>query len=108
MEGPKAARILFLSVIVLLLVSACSKKKERIIREKVDERVADFRKKETVKCRMILLVDAEQIVDSLLLYEALLEVNDSLKQLRPFRPFLPSAIPPIDSSAVKPIFDDGK
>lgn len=92
----------------ILAISACSRNKERIIREKVAERVSDFRKKELAKCRTGLLVDAEKIVDSLLLYEALQEVNDSLRQKRPFRPLPPIAIPPIDSSAVKPIFDDGK
>lgn len=92
----------------MLALSACSRNKERIIREKVAERVSDFRKKELAKCRAVMLVDAEKMVDSLLLYEALREVNDSLRQKRPFRPLPPVAIPPIDSSAVKPIFDDGK
>lgn len=108
MEGRMAVKLLFWSAIVLLSVFSCKRSKERIIREKVDERVADFRKKETAKCRTALLIEAEKIADSLLLYEALQEVTDSLKQLRPFKPLPPAAIPPLDSAAVKPIFDDSK
>lgn len=84
---------------------ACSERKERIIREKIAERVAEFRKKNSADCRAQLLEDAEKIADSLLLYEALSEVNDSLKRTRPFRPLPPGQIAPLDSGAVKPIFD---
>ena len=108
MEGRRAVKLLFFGAIVLLLVSSCKQSKERIIREKVAERVTDFRKKETAKCRAVMLIEAEKTADSLLLYEALREVNDSLKQLRPFKPLPPAAIPPIDSAALKPIFDDSE
>lgn len=108
MEGRKAVKLLFFGAIVLLMISSCNRNKERIIRAKVDERVADFRKKEMAKCRVALMIEAEKIADSLLLYEALQEVNDSLKQLRPFKPLPPAAIPPLDSAAVKPIFDDSE
>ncbi|MCK6691113.1 MAG: hypothetical protein L6Q97_03305 [Thermoanaerobaculia bacterium] len=90
------------------MIASCKRGRERIIREKVDERVSDFRKKETAKCRAALLTEAEKIADSLLLYEALQEVTDSLKQLRPFKPLPPATIPPLDSAAVKPIFDDSE
>lgn len=108
MAGRKAVKRLFFGVNVILLVVSCSRSKERIIREKVDERVSDFRKKETAKCQARLLKEAEQIADSLLLQEALQEVNDSLRQMRPFKPLPPPAIPPIDSAAIKPIFDDSE
>lgn len=68
------------------------------------ERVAEFREKEILKCRESLLVEAGKTVDSLLLNEALSEVNDSLARLRPFKPVKPADIPPIDSASVKPIF----
>lgn len=97
--------IFFSCILSLVLFFACSGEKERVVQEKVAQRVADFRKKETAKCRVDLLAEAGQIVDSLLLYEALSEVQDSLKQLRPFKPLPPIVIPPIDSLAVKPIFD---
>ncbi|MCB9316275.1 MAG: hypothetical protein H6569_09065 [Lewinellaceae bacterium] len=84
---------------------SCSRKKERLVQETVAQRVAEFRKKETAKCRAELLADAERVVDSLLLYEALSDVQDSLKQLRPFKPVPPPAIAPIDSLKIKPIFE---
>lgn len=93
------------AVLLLVAGAACSGKKERLIRQKVEERVADFRKKEAVRCRETLWTEAEKIVDSLLLYEALEEVNDSLKRLRPFRPVAPGVLVPVDSVFVKPIFE---
>lgn len=92
--------------ICLLSCLACSGNKERIVQEKVAEQVAEFRKKEAPKCRAALLTEAGRIADSLLLYEALEEVNDSLRNRHPFRPVKPPRIPPIDSAAVKPLFED--
>ena len=92
--------------ICLLSCLACSGNKERIVQEKVAEQVAEYRKKEAPKCRAALLAEAGRIADSLLLYEALAEVNDSLRNRHPFRPVKPPGIPPIDSAAVKPLFED--
>lgn len=95
-----------LSVSVMLLVTtACGPDKEQIIAEKIAERVKDFRKKESAKCREELLRDAENIADSLLLEEAKAALGDSLAALRPFRPPKPAAIPAIDSLSVAPIFE---
>ena len=92
-------------LLAAVFAPACSQQKERLIREKVAERVAEFRKKTIAECQANLLASAEKMADSLLLYEALNEVNDSLKRMRPFRPLPPGQIAPIDSGAVKPIFD---
>lgn len=94
-------------VLPALIGGGCGPDKKQVIAEKVADRVADFRKKESAKCRESLLVTAESMVDSLLFQEALQEVNDSMKQKRPFKPLKPVAIPPIDSSGIKPIFDQG-
>jgi len=88
-----------------LLLFSCSRKKERLVQEAVAQRVADFQKKETAKCRADLLVEAGHIVDSLLLHEAMSEVQDSLKQRRPFKPLRPAVILPIDSLKIKPVFE---
>lgn len=101
----KSVPILSLLLLIVLAGWACGKEKERTIQTKVAERVAEFRKKEREKCRLSLLQEAGKVVDSLLLHEALDEVNDSLARLRPFRPVKPVDIPPIDTSAVRPIFD---
>ena len=97
-----------LRLIVLFLFfcsAACSGRRERLVRETVAANVEEFRKKEQEKCRATLLAEAGQTVDSLLLYEALSEVNDSLAGRRPFRPARPGQIAPIDSAAVRPIFE---
>jgi hypothetical protein len=94
-----------LLLFAVVCMFSCSRKKERLVQETVAQRVAAFREKETAKCRAELLVQAEQIVDSLLLHEALSDVQDSLKQLRPFKPVPPAVIAPIDSLKIKPIFE---
>lgn len=93
--------------IVLLAICciSCGHDKEKIIREKVKERVTTFREKKKVECRDALLVEAEKIVDSLLLAEAKMELSDSLVRMRPARPMRPAPLAPIDSLPVRPIFD---
>ena len=93
------------ALLCVLLLAGCAGDKEKIVQEKVAEKVADFRKKKNMECRQSLFAKAEQIVDSLLLSEAESALQDSLSRLRPFRPTQPPAVPPIDSNAVKPIFD---
>ena len=111
MEVNCSNSIICISVKILftcLAVSAwlgCGDDKSEIIRQKVAERLQDFRQKKSVECREILLREAEQIVDSLLLTEATSAMSDSLGRLRPFRPVQPPPIPPIDSLRVHPLFD---
>ena len=93
-----------LSAVLLLCPVACGPDKEQIVAAKIAERVSDFRKKESLKCRVALLRDAESIVDSLLLEEAKAALGDSLAALRPFKPAKPALIPAIDSLSIAPIF----
>ena len=90
--------------LLAICCAACGRDKEKIINDKVAERVNTFRSKKNVECRDALVAEAEKIVDSLLLAEAKMELGDSLTRLRPARPIKPSPIPPIDSLLVKPIF----
>lgn len=93
-----------LGTALLCTMIACGPSKEQIVAEKIAERVADFRKKESMKCRTALLRDAEGIVDSLLLEEARAALGDSLAALRPFKPPKPDPVPAIDSLPIVPIF----
>lgn len=93
----------FLGLCLLLLVS-CNQDTDALVQEKVAERVMTFKAKKSMECRESLLQLAERKVDSLLLTEAQMALNDSLTKLRPGRPFQPANIPPIDSLAVTPIF----
>ncbi|MCS7036255.1 MAG: hypothetical protein RMJ33_04960 [Saprospiraceae bacterium] len=109
MVGPnKFGRYGVVAILALLAVvgAGCGGDKERIVEEKVAERLAEFRKRETEKCRQALLAEAERLVDSLLLAEAMREVADSLRQLRPPKPVKPPLLPPWDSLPVRPIFLD--
>lgn len=100
-------RIIFLLLAGLhvLLLPSCGGDKEAIVQEKVAERVTAFKAKKSAECLESLLETAERKVDSLLLAEAQNALNDSLSRLRPWRPFQPAPIQPIDSLTVKPIFD---
>lgn len=99
-----------LAILLLSFAFACNKNKEEIIQQKVTDAVSDFRQKKMAECREILLREAEETVDSLLLLDATNSMNDSLARLRPFRPVQPPPILPIDSLQVQPIFpvDSGK
>ncbi len=101
---------ILLTIVSLSFAVACNKNKEEIIRQKVAENVSDFRQKKMAECRNILLLEAEETVDSLLLLDATNSMNDSLARLRPSRPVQPPPILPIDSLKVQPIFpaDTGK
>lgn len=102
---PVSAQPLVLMFALFLLPMACSQRKEQLVQQTVQQRVEEFRKKEIAKCRAELVTEAGRLVDSLLLHEALEEVQDSLHRLRPLKPIVPHAIPPIDSLHIQPIFD---
>lgn len=103
----KESRLLRLGCLALslLLWAACSEDKDRVIAQKVQERVDEFKKKKMQECREALLQKAESRVDSILLTEARQELQDSLSAGRPSRPVQPPLVPAIDSLAVKPLFE---
>ncbi len=92
-------------LLVFTPLAGCEGDTSRVVEEKVREQVGDFRRREEEKCRKALLEEAERIVDSVLLMEAMAEVADSLRNLQPARPVKPPALVPLDSAEVKPIFD---
>ncbi len=83
----------------------CDENKQKIIDEKVSERLESFKKKKLEECWQHLYAKAEKQVDSLLLSEAQFALQDSLARLRPFRPTQPPAVPAIDSAVVQPLFN---
>lgn len=93
---------------LLLLISAffssCQEDRSAIVKQKVQERVEEFRAKQRIACRMALYEKAGRMADSVLIAEAKLEVQDSLGRLRPFRPSQPPDVLPIDSARVGPLF----
>ena len=84
--------------------TGCVENKDKIIADKVQERLSEYRKKRTDDCRSGILSKAEKKVDSLLLAEAQQALQDSLGRQRPFRPVQPPPVLPIDTLTVKPLF----
>lgn len=91
---------------LILVMEGCAEDRQKLISEKVEQRVTEFREKKKLECRQRLFRKAETIVDSLLLAEAQEALQDSLGKSRPFRPEQPPAVLPIDSLSVSPLFKD--
>lgn len=99
----KTTIVSLLIVAALMAVAGCRSDKQKIIGEKVSERVAAFRAKRIAECSNALLHDAGKIADSLLLEEAKMQLLDSL-HAPPFRPPRPAPLLPIDTLEVAPLF----
>src|SRR5262245_27583373 len=102
--GRNAVILVFMALISAGLI-ACGKRRARVIEAAVAERVNAFRQKQTAQCRDNLLVEAEKLVDSILLAEAQMALRDSLARTRPGRPPQPVRVLPLDTAKVKPLFD---
>lgn len=87
-----------------LVSSGCQEDKSVVVRQKVEERVAEFREKQRMACRLSLYEKAGRMADSILIAEAKQEIQDSLGRLRPFRPSQPPDVPPVDTARVAPLF----
>jgi hypothetical protein len=81
----------------------CKADKQKIIGEKVAERVESFRAKRMAECAESLLSDASRIADSLILEQAKAELTDSI-HVPPIKPPRPAPLLPIDTLDVAPIF----
>lgn len=76
---------------------------QKAITQKLDARRAEHQK----QCKKDAIVIAEKKVDSILLAEAKLMTIDTItKPIKPTKPDSPIIVPPKDSTAVKPLFDN--
>jgi hypothetical protein len=99
-------RFFWLALAVLATgLPACGKRKARMVEAVVSERVSAFQQKQRALCRENLLIEAGELVDSMLLAEAQAALRDSLARTRPGAPPRPVPLPPIDTAVVKPLFD---
>jgi hypothetical protein len=98
-------RPLALAAIIMGAMTGCGPNRQQIIQQKIDQMVNDYQKKKKAECRASLLLQAEKTVDSMLLAEAQMILRDSLNRARAGKPDEPVPIQPIDSLAVKPIFE---
>lgn len=82
----------------------CGRNEDALVDRTVQARLDDFARKKRQECRAALLAEAGRIVDSLLLAEAKMQLEDSLARRRPTKPIQPPLVPALDSLPVKPIF----
>ncbi len=79
-----------------------------MIREKVASRIAKFEKTTVEKCTRDILERAGEMVDSILIARARLQVQEIIpKPDIPFRPERPEIKLPKDTTAIVPIFPEG-
>jgi hypothetical protein len=96
------SRHLFFLVITFLL--ACNPDRTAEMQEEITRRVERERKVYGEACKTKIMLSAEALADSLLLTEAKLQVNDSLRNRLPYKPLPPAEVAPIDTAVVKPLF----
>jgi hypothetical protein len=99
----KNAKTNLAMIIALVAFADCGTDKQKIIGEKVAERVESFRAKRMAECKESLLRDASRIADSLILEQAKAELTDSI-HVPPIKPPRPAPLLPIDTLEVAPIF----
>jgi hypothetical protein len=107
MKKPRFTFAVFFLIAAARLAPSCNLKKqnERAILEEVSSRVAIFRANKLETCRETLFAAAEKQVDSILIAQALLHPGDTLaRPTIPNKPARPSAKPPTDTQAIRPLF----
>ncbi len=108
----KNHQILFLCFLVFASLLLFSTKelptKSDMIREKVSKRMAKFEQTTVEKCTRKVLERAGEMVDSILIARARLQVKEIVpKPDIPFRPERPEVKIPKDTTPIVPIFPEG-
>ena len=77
------------------------------VRLVVDEKLATRKTQRMESCREFALIEAEEIVDSMLMAQAKLTVSDTIgKPPKPPKPELLEVKKPKDNTPIKPLFDE--
>lgn len=102
--------IIYISLLFFFF-SACESAtyvdKEGAIEEKVQERLAVFKKSITSRCKKSILKEAEALADSIILVRARLLTDSLTKPNKPSRPEKPATIRVKDSLLIlAPLFSD--
>ncbi len=81
--------------------------KQQLMREEVDRKLVDFRKKQTAKCRQKILTRAGELVDSTLIARAKQNAREIVpKPEIPLRPGRPEVKLPKDTTPIVPILPE--
>ena len=98
-----------LILILTIMVSACQSSThvdiDAVIEEKVQERLAEFKRVIDLRCRDKMLEEAGLIADSMVLLQARLKKDTLNRPLRPVRPDEPELKTLNDSLPLKPLFE---
>ncbi|HFB99168.1 MAG TPA: hypothetical protein ENJ53_00045 [Phaeodactylibacter sp.] len=113
---PKFKRYFIFILTASILLTACQQKiKEdpQLRKERLEKAIAQKlnvrRIEHFQQCKKDAIAIAEKKVDSILLAEAKwIHIDTITKPAKPIKPTLPAIVPPKDSTAVKPLFDNGK
>ena len=91
------------------LIIACKKEKKQAkptVKELVAQNIKAFKQERLEECHKEAIIEADRLVDSILLANAKNKKAFAIiKPPIPEKPIKPTALQPIDSSAVKPILD---
>lgn len=105
MKLPIAHPIALLAL--LLLLAACESATyvdtDKVIAEKVQEQLDEYRKVNDQRCRDRVLTEAGRIADSVIMVRARLMKDTIQRPLRPTRPEKPTVLTLEDSLALKPL-----
>jgi len=80
--------------------------KQKLIAEKVEERVQRLKNNKSIRCREELMENANQMVDSILIARARANKDTILKPPKPFKPDQPDAFLLEDTFAIQPLLKD--
>ncbi len=94
-------------LVLLLLLAACESATyvdtDKVIAEKVQEQLDEYRKVNDQRCRGRVLTEAGRIADSMIMVRARLMKDTIQRPLRPTRPEKPTVLTLEDSLALKPL-----
>jgi len=95
------------ALLALLLLAACESATyvdtDKVIAEKVQEQLDEYRKVNDQRCRDRVLTEAGRIADSMIMVRARLMKDTIQRPLRPTRPEKPTVLTLEDSLALKPL-----
>ena len=107
---PSSGRTLcFLGFCLLVGLSACQDKaalKQALIEKTIQEKITSFKQKKIMTCTKEALAEAVIIADSVMINLALNYVDTSGRGNRPAKPTRPELDLPVDTTPIKPLFED--
>lgn len=103
---PSSIGCLFLLCTALYACHDKEALKQALIDKTVEERVANHKRKKIATCKEEAITEALEIADSVMIKLALSKVDTSGQGNRPVKPTRPKLNLPVDTTPIKPLFED--